>query len=662
MAASDDPYWPSPPLSNEEHERESLRLEEACEFDRAARHAYLAGDLRRAVSLAVLGGADSFAMTTAQAVADQLPRDIAMRTASDLLARGFDYYAGCIYARLGAHLEAAQAYASANAPDVAAQSFERAGRPADGARVLEAALRVRPNNAACRYELGRLLARHGRTEAAVKTLQLLEPDTPERRRSLPLLRRCLVELGLEEAARTLREEMARLGVPEDAPDDEALERPAAAPTLGGALLLGRYETLREVANTPHARVIEALDRLNGDKVAVKLLAGLDSEQGRDASLRFEREARALAQLRHPNVVPLRAYHPEGPAIVLAWMPGGSLVDRLRQSTEGIAPARAVEIVAAVLAALGEAHRLGILHRDVKPANVLFDNVGAARLSDFGAAHLGDLSSTATAGAIGTFAYMSPEQRLGRPASLASDLYGAGALLAELLTGEAAVPVTDRLAVLPSACHPDLTEAHDAILAAFLQEDPKKRPADAFEARRLLLSLPWPERIWKRSTRRSIRPPSDHPGGPDRARLTASLDIADGRDLPFLHHDLWLDRDVLILPLDEPALACARAFARAGHPTLPTVLRVDEQAQEIWIAPPRGRSLADQSRGLSPGMVARLREALESLHAAEGAHGHVDAEHLYWHDGEITLAYPRSTMAVEEAMESDRAALSRLAVD
>jgi serine/threonine-protein kinase len=91
-----------------------------------------------------------------------------------------------------------------------------------------------------------------------------------------------------------------------------------------------------------------------------------------------------------------------------------------------------------------------------------------------------------------------------------------------------------------------------------------------------------------------------------------------------------------------------------------VLRVDVEAQEIWIAPPRGRALADQARGLSPGQVARLREALEALHAAEGAHGQVDAEHLYWHDGEITLAYPRALVAVAEALESDRAALARLA--
>src|SRR5262245_17842889 len=138
------------------------------------------------------------------------------------------------------------------------------------------------------------------------------------------------------------------------------------------------------------------------------------------------------------------------------MRGGSLADRIQEGTVAFAPARAVEIACAVLGALGEAHRVGILHRDVKPSNVLFDDIGATRLGDFGAAHLGDLSSTATAGAIGTFAYMSPEQRLGRPATIASDLYAVGAILYELLTGAAAnPPVAGQLDPLPSTCHPDL---------------------------------------------------------------------------------------------------------------------------------------------------------------------------------------------------------------
>ncbi|APR83307.1 serine/threonine protein kinase [Minicystis rosea] len=607
--------------------------------------------------LAALGGDDALAVEATNAVAETLPAEEARRAAQDLAARGFGRQAGVLFARLGAHAEAGEAFAAAGEACAAAESFELAGRPADGARALETALRVRASDAAARFALGRLLARHGRTEAAVKTLQALEPAAPERARALPLLRRCLVELGLAEAAETLREEMERLGVPDEPPESASLARPVSTGTRAtGALILGRYETLHEVAATPHARVIEALDRVNGDRVAVKLLAGTGGASGRDALYRFEREARALAQLRHPNVVPLRAYHPEGPAIVLAWMSGGSLVDRLRG--DPAAPARAVEIACALLSALGEAHRLGILHRDVKPSNVLFDDVGAARLSDFGAAHLGDLSSTATAGAIGTFSYMSPEQRLGRPASIASDIYGVGVLLAELLTGAAPGPVQDRLDPAPSACHPDLHEAHDAVVARLLQEDPRKRPADAFEARRLLLGLSWPERVGPRRARLSERARSERPAQGAEARLTAALDFGDGRDAAVRLHDTWLDRDVLVLPDDEATLARARAFARAGHPALPTVLRVDRESGAIWIAAPRGKSLADEPRGLSPGQVVRLTEAIEALHAAGGAHGRVDPEHLYWHDGEVVLAFPRGD-ELPDAAPRDREALSHL---
>jgi serine/threonine-protein kinase len=295
---------------------------------------------------------------------------------------------------------------------------------------------------------------------------------------------------------------------------------------------------------------------------------------------------------------------------------------------------------------------------VKPSNVLFDEVGAARLSDFGAAHLGDLSSTATAGAIGTFAYMSPEQRLGRPATLASDLYGVGAVLAELLTGEAPAPaVRGRLTPAPSASNPDLTEAHDAAVASLLEEDPAARPADAFEARRALQALSWPERIRPRAARPSVRPrASERPEG--EARLTDAEEPGDGRDAAPRRHDRWLCRDVLVLPLSDEALARARAFARAGHPALPAVLRVDVAAGEIWIAPPRGRALADAPRALTKGQRARLAEAIAALHAAGGAHGSVDAQHLYLHDGDVALAYPRDPGA-GDAVERDAEALRRI---
>ena len=92
----------------------------------------------------------------------------------------------------------------------------------------------------------------------------------------------------------------------------------------------------------------------------------------------------MRALDHPTSCPCATSIPEGPAIVLAWMDGGTLERCFRRGP--LAPARAVEIAASILSALGDAHRLGILHRDVKPSNVLFDEAGGARLSDFGSPH------------------------------------------------------------------------------------------------------------------------------------------------------------------------------------------------------------------------------------------------------------------------------------
>jgi serine/threonine-protein kinase len=636
------------------HAAASRRLEEACDFAGAAREALLAGDPRRAARLGALGGDEAVTEEAIARVAEQLPHAAALATAEELLARGFTRHAGALFARVEAYVEAASAFVAAGEAIRAAESFERAGKPADAARALEGAIRRRPDDAAARLALGALLARHGRTEAAIKALQQIDEAAPERKEALPLLARCLEEVGLREAARDVRGEMSRLGIEPAAaaPGARDMPRPKSS---GGVLLFGRYETVREVAASAHARLLEAIDRITGERVAVKIFAGMIEGAGRDARQRFEREARALEKLRHPGVVPLRQYVPEGPALVLAWMPGGSLADRMREGA--VAPARAAEIACAILGALGEAHRLGILHRDVKPANVLFDDAGTALLTDFGAAHLGDLSSTATAGAIGTFAYMSPEQRLGRPASLASDLYAVGAVLFELLTGEPAEPAHGgALPSRPSARNPDLGAPHDAVVASLLEEDPAKRPADAFEARRAIQSLRWSQALPRVST---ARLPSEHPPPQTAAdRLGPPRVLGDGRDASSLRHDAWLDRDVSILSLDDANLSRARAFARAGHPALPTVLRVDKEALQIWIAPPRGTSLADVPRPLSRAAIERLGQAIAALHAAGGAHGFVDAQHLYWHEGELNLAFPRAP-ARQDAVERDRAALQAL---
>jgi serine/threonine-protein kinase len=170
-------------------------------------------------------------------------------------------------------------------------------------------------------------------------------------------------------------------------------------------------------------------------------------------------------------------------------------------------------------------------------------------------------------------------------------------------------------------------------------------------------LRWPERVWQRPAR-AVRPVTDRPPPAEAARLAHATSVGDGRDANLRQHDTWLDRDVLVLPGDADTLARARAFARAGHPALPTVLRVDRDAGAVWVQAPLGRALADEPRGLSPGQVARLRDAVLALHAAGGAHGLIDAAHLYVLDGEVMLAFPRSAPP-EDAITRDREALLQL---
>ncbi|MEZ4308261.1 MAG: protein kinase [Polyangiaceae bacterium] len=709
--------------SAEDHALLSRKLEEACDFAGAAQHALAAGDARRAAHLAALGGDDALCAKAIDLLVTGSSREQALATAVDLAARGFHIHAGDLYERAGAHLDAAGAFVAGGNAVRAAECFERAGRPADGARALEAAIRRAPDRRdEERLALGRLLSRHGKIEAAVRSFQQIDASSPQREQALPELFRALEALGLHEAAREVRDEMRQRGVGETAPASSASSTraphegrasvppgartgpaspssPSQAPSGSHAsasqaqspsgsqssasqvqapsgsqssasqapgparpVLHGRYEVVRDVAATPHARLVEAIDRLSGERVAVKTFASSADGAGRDAWQRFEREARALMLLRHPHVVPLRAYLPEAGAMVLAWMGGGSLADKLAE--EPIAPARAAEITSAVLAALGEAHRLGILHRDVKPSNILFDEAGAPHLSDFGAAHLGDLSSTATAGAIGTFAYMSPEQRLGRPATLTSDLYGAGAVLAEMLTGEPPTPGAwgegDDRNLLPSECHPDLRPEHDAIVRHLVEPDPEARPTDAFAARRELSAVTWPSRLAPRAQSRP-RAPSVRPAVKDAARLVVSLQLppgATGVIGAILARDTWLDREVVLLPFDDAQLERARAFARALHSALPAVLRADAQAQQIWVAPPEGEPLRSKALTLTRGQRRRLRDAVTALHAAGGAHGSIDADHIHIVAGDIVLAYPL-TEPSPSAAEADLAALAAL---
>jgi serine/threonine-protein kinase len=607
-----------------EHGRAWRLFEEACSFGAAAEQALAAGEMRAAARLAALDGGDALADRVVAALLAANDAAQVRWVAEDLVARADHRFA----ARLlrGAELwhEAAEAYDRAGCPLEASGCWDHAGKPAQAARVLEAALRAGadadPDR--LRVELGRLYARHGKHQAAVRALQQVASDSAHRRDGLAALCASLRELGLEQALRDLEPELRRLGL--DGHEVAAAEAPVAGVE---ATLYGRYRVIREVATTPHARLLEAVDQLDGKHVAVKILAGQGRGTGRDALARFVREAQALNRLRHPSVVPLEAFVEEGPAMVLAWMGGGSLRDLLDR--EALSPARALEIARALLDALAEAHRLGILHRDIKPSNLLFDEGGAARLADFGAAHMASSNATVTVGEIGTVAYMAPEQRAGRAASVQSDLFGVGVLLFEMLTGALPTPSAPRV----SGAHPDLDERHDAALARLLAAAPEARFESALEARRAIESLPWPSRVVARG-RPALAVAPQAPGA--GARLGPAQSSGDW-------HDRWLCRDIWVIPLADDSLRLASAFARAGHPALSTVLRADGEARQLWIEAPRGSPLATGGQ-LDARQLGQLRDALGALHLAGAAHGAVDSAHVHLHEGAAQLVFPRESVA------------------
>ena len=199
----------------------------------------------------------------------------------------------------------------------------------------------------------------------------------------------------------------------------------------------RYKVVRHIANGGMAGVWEAHDELLDRAVAVKVLAQHLSEDDR-ARARFQREARAAAGLSsHPNVATIYdvGEHDGRTFMVMELMRGGSVADVLRKENR-IEHQRALRWLREAASALDAAHAAGIVHRDVKPANLLLDERDRLAIGDFGIARLAwEEQVTQTGQVLGTAAYISPEQAMGEPAIAASDRYALAVVAFELLTGE-----------------------------------------------------------------------------------------------------------------------------------------------------------------------------------------------------------------------------------
>ncbi|MGH2677125.1 MAG: protein kinase domain-containing protein, partial [Actinomycetota bacterium] len=204
----------------------------------------------------------------------------------------------------------------------------------------------------------------------------------------------------------------------------------------GTLLGGRYEVVRAIGWGGMAEVYLASDRFLGRRVAVKVIRQRFAEDDRFVA-RFRREARAAASLGHPNVVAVHdvGVHQGSPFLVMEYVPGRTLTELVRDNGP-LPPDRVCEIGEGVAQALGAAHAAGIVHRDVKPGNVMVTADGRVKVLDFGIARaLRWTPLTDTPAVQGTVEYMAPEYVRGEGADPRSDLYSLGSVLYELATGK-----------------------------------------------------------------------------------------------------------------------------------------------------------------------------------------------------------------------------------
>src|SRR5438874_8184893 len=259
---------------------------------------------------------------------------------------------------------------------------------------------------------------------------------------------------------------------------------AVTDTLLNTLFDGRYRIVRKLGTGGMANVYLAEDEVLGRRVAIKILN--DRHAGDDQFVeRFRREAKNAASLSHPNIVSI---YDRGEAegtyyIAMEYLDGRSLKELI--VARGPAPVNvAIDYARQILAAIRFAHRHGIVHRDIKPHNVLVDAEGRVKVTDFGIARAGTSQMTEAGSIVGTAQYLSPEQARGTSVDQRSDVYSLGIVLYELLTGtvpfngdtpvEIAMKHLSQSPEPPTHLRPELPRDLDLLVTRALAKDPDDR--------------------------------------------------------------------------------------------------------------------------------------------------------------------------------------------
>jgi tRNA A-37 threonylcarbamoyl transferase component Bud32 len=255
--------------------------------------------------------------------------------------------------------------------------------------------------------------------------------------------------------------------------------------------LGKYQISRTLGRGAMGVVYEGFDPIIARRVAVKTvrLDRVDESEGAEDLLRFKREAQAAGRLTHPNIVGVYDYGETDTLayIVMEFVEGDTLRAMLDRG-ERFTPDAAVTMMQSLLAGIAYSHDHGVIHRDIKPANVMITRDGRVKLADFGVARIESSSLTQAGTMIGTPSYMSPEQFMGQTIDARTDIYSAGVLLYQLLTGEKPFEgsvtsvmhkVLNTEPPMPSA----LSVSVPATLDAVVQRAMAKRPEDRFATAR-----------------------------------------------------------------------------------------------------------------------------------------------------------------------------------